>query len=161
MQSALPREDVAAGSSDRSRLPRARDLDLSAREVARSRLAGWPVVVVRKEVSRIEARTQAREVAVAVVVMRLDERGPRVLLRRRESRLGAIRAAADGERGDQCGKAGESAGHQASKRYRANRASSFALSRRHLSLVAQAQVEGPSIVSADPALAQYGVDVIW
>lgn len=28
-------------------------------------------------------------------------------------------------------------------------------------LVAQAQVEGLSIVSADPALAQYGVDVIW
>lgn len=28
-------------------------------------------------------------------------------------------------------------------------------------LVAQAQVEGVSIVSADPALAQYGVDVIW
>lgn len=28
-------------------------------------------------------------------------------------------------------------------------------------LVAQAQAEGLSIVSADPALAQYGVDVIW
>ena len=28
-------------------------------------------------------------------------------------------------------------------------------------LVAQAQVEGLSIVSADPALAQYGVEVIW
>jgi len=28
-------------------------------------------------------------------------------------------------------------------------------------LVAQARVEGLSIVSADPALAQYGVDVIW
>jgi len=28
-------------------------------------------------------------------------------------------------------------------------------------LVAQAQVEGLPIVSADPALAQYGVDVIW
>jgi len=28
-------------------------------------------------------------------------------------------------------------------------------------LVAQAQVEGLSIVSADPALAQYGVEVVW
>lgn len=28
-------------------------------------------------------------------------------------------------------------------------------------LVAQAQVEGLSIVSSDPALAQYGVEVVW